>query len=413
MSFIVQKYGGSSVADIEKIRFVASKIKKYHWKGHQLVVVVSAMGKTTDQLLRMAASVHPRPPERELDMLLATGEQISVSLLSIALEALGVRSISLTGGQAGIITSEFYTKAKILRIHNDRIMSYLRERQVVIVAGFQGKTSNGDITTLGRGGSDTTACALAAALGADICEIFTDVNGVYTADPRIVPAARRINRISYDEMAEMASLGAKVLQLRAVDFSRKYGVRVHVRSTFSDEEGTWIKEGETVEEVKVRAITHTQDLVKIVLLGVPNIPGVAARIFKGLADQSVTVDMIIQSEGREDQNQKDFAFVISREDETKVRNVLENLGDDLPFQGIKFDDTMTRVSIVGAGIVSDPSIAFRMFRVLGEREINIDMISTSNLRISCLITRDKMEEAIEALHREFIGDEEVTLNEGI
>ncbi len=235
MNFIVQKYGGSSVADLERVRHVAYRIREYLEQGHQLVVVVSAMGKTTDQLLHMAFEVHPRPPERELDMLLATGEQISVSLLSITLDSLGINSISLTGGQAGIITSDFYTRAKILRIHSDRIRSHLSEGKVVIVAGFQGKTSNEDITTLGRGGSDATACALAAALHADYCEIFTDVSGVFTADPRIVPHAHKINRVSYDEMAEMASLGARVLQLRAVDFSQKYGVRVHVRSSFNKE----------------------------------------------------------------------------------------------------------------------------------------------------------------------------------
>ncbi len=399
------------MADLERVRHVAFRVKQYWELGHQLVVVVSAMGKTTDQLLHMAFEVHPRPPERELDMLLATGEQISVSLLSITLDALGIDSISLTGGQAGIITSDFYTRAKILRIHSARIRSHLAEGKVVIVAGFQGKTSNEDITTLGRGGSDATACALAAALGADFCEIFTDVNGVFTADPRIVSQARKIHRISYDEMAEMASLGARVLQLRAVDFSQKYGVRVHVRSTFSEEEGTWVEEVDTMEEVKVRAITHSRDLVKVVLLGVPNEPGVAARIFKVLAENMVSVDMIIQSEGSEAQNQKDFAFVVSKEDERKTRGALSDLGRVLLFQGQKFDDSVTRVSVVGVGIMSDSSIAHRIFRILGKCGINIDMISTSNLRISCLIPAERMEDAVRALHGEFLEDEEVTLNE--
>ncbi|WP_017872790.1 aspartate kinase [Candidatus Caldatribacterium saccharofermentans] len=410
MSLVVQKYGGSSVADLERIRHVASRVRRYFLEGHRLVVVVSAMGKTTDALLAMARELHPFPPEREVDMLLATGEQVSIALLSIALFAQGVPSISLTGGQAGIITTDVHTKARILRVEVERIFRHLNEGKVVIVAGFQGVTEDGDITTLGRGGSDTTACALAAALRADVCEIYTDVAGVFTADPRIVPEARKIPRISYDEMSEMASLGAKVLQLRAVGFSRLYQVRVHVRSTFLEEEGTWVEEVENMEEAKVRAITHSLEVVKVVLLGVPDEPGVAALILRTLADFSVSLDMIIQSEGRE--GKKDIAFVIPQEDEGKVRRALEDLQKTLSFEGVKFDGDVGKVSVVGAGVANDPRIAFRMFDALARCGVNIDMISTSNLRISCLIPKDRVEESVQALHRTFISDSEVILCEG-
>jgi len=410
VSLVVQKYGGSSVADLERIRHVASRVRRYFLEGHRLVVVVSAMGKTTDALLAMARELHPFPPEREVDMLLATGEQVSIALLSIALFAQGVPSISLTGGQAGIITTDVHTKARILRVEVERIFRHLNEGKVVIVAGFQGVTEDGDITTLGRGGSDTTACALAAALRADVCEIYTDVAGVFTADPRIVPEARKIPRISYDEMSEMASLGAKVLQLRAVGFSRLYQVRVHVRSTFLEEEGTWVEEVENMEEAKVRAITHSLEVVKVVLLGVPDEPGVAALILRTLADFSVSLDMIIQSEGRE--GKKDIAFVIPQEDEGKVRRALEDLQKTLSFEGVKFDGDVGKVSVVGAGVANDPRIAFRMFDALARCGVNIDMISTSNLRISCLIPKDRVEESVQALHRTFISDSEVILCEG-
>lgn len=410
MSLIVQKYGGSSVADLERIQRVASRIRKYFLEGHNVVVVVSAMGKTTDMLLAMAKELHPFPPEREIDMLLATGEQVSIALLSIALFAQGVPSISLTGGQAGIITTDTYTKARILRVEVARILRHLGERKVVIVAGFQGITEGGDITTLGRGGSDTTACALAAALHADVCEIYTDVEGVFTADPRIVPEARKIPRISYDEMSEMACLGAKVLQLRAVDFSRLYRVRVHVRSTFSENEGTWVEEVENMEDAKVRAITHSLDVVKVVLLGVPDRPGVAALVLRTLADCAASLDMIIQSEGRE--GKKDIAFVVPREDEGKIRKALEDLRRVLSFEDVTFDEGVGKVSVVGAGVASDPRIAFRMFDTLARLGVNIDMISTSNLRISCLIPKDRVTESVRALHETFIEDSEVTLREG-
>jgi len=411
MSLIVQKFGGSSVADLEKIRLVANRIKSYYDQGHQLVVVVSAMGKTTDHLLEMAREIHPSPPERELDMLLSTGEQVSIALLSMALDAYGVKAIALTGGQAGILTSGLHTKAKIITIETRRIFHHLDERKVVIVAGFQGICSGDDITTLGRGGSDTTACALAAALAADYCEIFTDVNGVYTADPRIVHEARKIHRISYDEMSEMANLGAKVLQLRSVDFSQVYGVKVHVRSTFSEDEGTWLENMRSMEDVKVRAITHNGNVIKVVFLEVPDRPGIAALIFKELANYSVSVDMIIQSEGRE--NKKDVAFVISKEDEGRMNTVISQLSEKINYKGVKLDDSVAKISIVGAGIASDPAIAYRMFHTLSSEGINIDMISTSNLRISCLIPKKDMDNSIRALHKEFIEDEEVAIHEEV
>ncbi|MCD6155459.1 MAG: aspartate kinase [Candidatus Atribacteria bacterium] len=325
MSLIVQKYGGSSVATFQKIQFVAKKIKKYFDQGHRLVVVVSAMGKTTDELLQKALTLHPSPPERELDMLLSTGEQVSIALLAIALDALGIPSVSLTGGQAGIITTDLHTKAKIIHIDTHRILKSLGQNKVVIIAGFQGKNLRDDITTLGRGGSDITACALAYALKADFCEIFTDVNGVFTADPRIVPQASKINQISYDEMSEMANLGAKVMQPRAVDFAHTYKVKVHVRCTFDSQEGTWIEEVSNMENARVRAVTHSGDVIKVVLQGVPDKPGIAAQIFEILANLSVS----------------------------------------------------------------------------------IDMINTSNLRISCLIPKGKMEESVRALHREFIEKEKI------
>lgn len=409
MSLIVQKYGGSSVADLERIRMVASRIRRYFLEGHSIVVVVSAMGKTTDTLLAMAQELHPLPPEREVDMLLATGEQVSIALLSIALSAWGVPSVSLTGGQAGIITTDTHTKARILRVQVERILRHLREGRVVIVAGFQGITEDGEITTLGRGGSDTTACALAAALQAEVCEIYTDVEGVFTADPRMVPKARKILRISYDEMSEMAGLGAKVLQLRAVDFARLYRVRVHVRSTFSESEGTWVEEVENMEDAKVRAITHNLDVVKVVLLGVPDKPGVAALVLRTLVDCAVSLDMIIQSEGRE--GKKDIAFVIPKEDRGKVRKALESLQEMLPFEGVTFDEGVGKVSVVGAGVANDPRIAFRMFDTLARLGVNIDMISTSNLRISCLIPRNRVAESVSALHETFIEDSEVMLRE--
>lgn len=405
MSLIVQKYGGSSVATLQKMQFVAEKIKKYFEQGHQLVVVVSAMGKTTDELLHKAFTLHPSPPERELDMLLSTGEQVSIALLAIALDALGIPSLSLTGGQAGIITTDLHTKAKIIHIDVHRILEGLEQNKVVIVAGFQGKNLQDDITTLGRGGSDTTACALAYALKADFCEIFTDVNGVFTADPRIVPQAKKIDRISYDEMSEMANLGAKVMQLRAVDFAHAYRVKVHVRCTFDDQEGTWIEEVGNMENAQVRAVTHSGDVIKVVLQGVPNRPGIAAQIFEALANLSVSIDMIIQSEGRE--TVKDVAFVVLKEDESKVKKAIEELRGKINFQNVILDYEKSRISIVGAGIASNPQIAYRMFKILAENNVNIDMISTSNLRISCLIPREKMEESVRALHREFIEEEKI------
>jgi len=405
VSLIVQKYGGSSVATLQKIQFVAEKIKKYFEQGHRLVVVVSAMGKTTDELLQKALALHPSPPERELDMLLSTGEQVSIALLAIALDALDIPSVSLTGGQAGIITTDLHTKAKIIHIDTRRILKSLEQNKVVIIAGFQGKNLQDDITTLGRGGSDITACALAYALRANFCEIFTDVNGVFTADPRIVPQASKINQISYDEMSEMANLGAKVMQPRAVDFAHTYKVKVHVRCTFDNQEGTWIKEVGNMENAQVRAVTHSGDVIKVVLQGVPNKPGIAAKIFEILANLSVSIDMIIQSEGRE--TVKDVAFVVLKEDENKIKRAIEELRNRIKFQNAILDYEKSRISIVGAGIASNPQIAHRMFKTLAANNVNIDMISTSNLRISCLIPKEKMEESVRALHREFIEKEKI------
>lgn len=405
---IVQKYGGSSVANIERIKKVAEKIVERAKERNRVVVVVSAMGKATDELIKMAAKITSSPDERELDMLISTGEQVSIALLTMAIHSLGWEAISFTGMQAGIVTNAVHTRAKVTAINHKKLKSALEKGKIVIVAGFQGIDANGDITTLGRGGSDTTAIALAAQLEADGCEIYTDVDGVYTADPRIVRTARRIPVISYDEMAEMASLGARVMHHRAIDLARNYEVKILVKSSFVSGEGTLIKEvGPMLERVIVRGVTQEINVGKIVVQGVPDVPGVAYKLFKALAEEEIIVDMIIQSSHRNEIN--DIAFTVAISDFNKTIKITKRLAEKIGAEGVISEPEVAKVSIVGAGITSDPAIAARMFGALAKEEINIDMISTSGIRISCLISSSRIEDAVRAIHKEFnldkVGEE--------
>lgn len=397
---IVQKYGGSSVADIDRVKKVAEKIVERVKEGNRVVVVVSAMGKTTDELIKMAGKITSSPNERELDMLISTGEQVSIALLTMAIHSLGWEAISFTGMQAGIVTNAVHTKAKVTAVNHKKLKSALEKGKIVIVAGFQGIDANGDITTLGRGGSDTTAIALAVQLEADGCEIYTDVDGVYTADPRIVRTARRIPVISYDEMAEMASLGAGVMHCRAIDLARNYKVKILVKSSFAPGEGTLIKEVvPMLERVIVRGVTQETNVGKIVVQGVPDVPGVAYKLFKALAEEEIIVDMIIQSSHRNKIN--DIAFTVAISDFNKTIKITKRLAEKIGAEGVVSELEVAKVSIVGAGITSDPAIAARMFGALAKEEINIDMISTSGIRISCLISSSRIEDAVRAIHKEF------------
>lgn len=397
---IVQKYGGSSVANIERVKKVAEKIVKRAKEGNKVVVVVSAMGKTTDELMKMAGKITSSPNERELDMLISTGEQVSIALLAMAIHSLGWDAISFTGMQAGIVTNAVHTRAKVTAVNHKKIKSALEKGKIIIVAGFQGINANGDITTLGRGGSDTTAIALAAQLEADGCEIYTDVDGVYTADPRIVRTARRIPVISYDEMAEMASLGARVMHYRAIDLARNYKVKILVRSSFVSGEGTLIMEVDPMlERVIVRGVTQEINVGKIVVQGVPDVPGVAYKLFKALAEEEIIVDMIIQSSHRKKIN--DIAFTVTISDFNKTIKITKRLAEKIGAQGVMSEPEVAKVSIVGAGITSDPAIAARMFGALAKEGVNIDMISTSGIRMSCLISSSRIEDAVRAIHKEF------------
>lgn len=405
---IVQKYGGSSVANIERIKKVAEKIVERAKERNRVVVVVSAMGKATDELIKMAAKITSSPNERELDMLISTGEQVSIALLTMAIHSLGWDAISFTGMQAGIVTNAVHTRAKVTAVNHKKIKSALEKGKIIIVAGFQGINANGDITTLGRGGSDTTAIALAAQLEADGCEIYTDVDGVYTADPRIVRTARRIPVISYDEMAEMASLGARVMHYRAIDLARNYKVKILVKSSFVSGEGTLIMEVDPMlERVIVRGVTQEINVGKIVVQGVPDVPGVAYKLFKALAEEEIIVDMIIQSSHRNEIN--DIAFTVAISDFNKTIKITKRLAEKIGAEGVMSEPEVAKVSIVGAGITSDPAIAARMFGALAKEGVNIDMISTSGIRISCLISSSRIEDAVRAIHKEFnldkVGEE--------
>ena len=402
MALIVQKYGGSSVADAEKIKGVAHRVVDTAKDGHGVVVVVSAMGKTTDGLIRLAQEITPAPNEREMDMLLATGEQVSIALLAMAIEALGHKASSFTGEQAGIRTDAAHTRARIVGIGGDKVRRALDDGHIAIVAGFQGVTDDpvGDITTLGRGGSDLTAVALAAALSAEVCEIYTDVDGVYTADPNIVPEARKLDRISYDEMLEMASLGAKVLQSRSVEFAKKHGVAVHVRSSVRSDGGTLVtREDPNMEAVVVTGIAHDRSQAKVTIRRVPDRPGIAAQVFGAVADHGIVVDMIVQNVSRD--GNSDISFTVPRADRAKVVRTLEEVGRRVGAESVVHDDRIAKVSIVGVGMRSHSGVAARMFHALSAEGINIQMISTSEIAVSCVIEDKYTELAVRALHETF------------
>lgn len=400
MALLVQKYGGTSVADAACIRRVAERIKRLRQEGHDLVVVVSAMGDTTDRLLQLAREINPEPDERELDMLLATGEQVSIALLAMALHAIGVDAVSMTGFQAGIVTDTVHTKAKIQGINPERVREALQAGKVVIVAGFQGMTPSADISTLGRGGSDTTAVALAAVLKADRCQIFTDVDGVYTADPRIVPQARKIPEMAFDEMLELASLGAKVLQSRAVEFAKKYGVELEVLSSFSDVPGTIVKEEvKEMENVVVRGVAADTSQAKVTIAGVPDRPGIAATVFGLLHDENVNVDMIVQNVS--EHGYTDISFTVAEEDLARCRRVLGRIVEKVGARGYNVDEDVAKVSVVGIGMRSHSGVAYRMFKALADNNINIEMISTSEIKISVVIRRADAERAARVLHNAF------------
>lgn len=400
MGVVVKKFGGTSLADIEKIKQVASRVYQDKRKGQDIVVVVSAMGNTTDELINLAKKLSPDPPEREMDMLISTGEQVSASLLAIALNAIGCQAVSLTAHQAGIRTDSIHTRARIVGIDPKRLRKEIDSKKVVVVTGFQGMSQDEDITTLGRGGSDLTAVAIAVVLGADICEIYTDVDGIYTADPNVVPNSRRLDFISYDEMLEMASLGAKVLQPRSVEFAKRYGTKIHVRSSLTRSKGTMvIEEVACMEKMLVSGVAGDENQAKITILSVPDRPGVAAKVFRALAFEEINVDMIIQSGGEEGRN--DISFTVARDDLKKSLAALNDVVKELGSRGIVWDDGVAKVSIVGVGMRTHPGVAAKMFEALANGGINIEMISTSEIKISCVIRREEMQKAMRLLHDAF------------
>jgi aspartate kinase len=400
VSIIVQKYGGTSVADAARIQAVAERIVGARRQGHEVVVVVSAMGDTTDDLAAMAHELTPMPNPRELDLLLTAGERIAMSLLSIAINAAGYPAASYTGSQAGIITDTAHGKAKIIDIRPGRILEALSKGNIVIVAGFQGVSTAYDVTTLGRGGSDTTAVALAAALSAEACEIYTDVRGVFTADPRIVPEARRLHAVSYEEMLELAASGAKVLQLRSVEYARTHGVNVHVRSSFTDEPGTWIIEEDVrMEQAIISGVAADDSEAKVTVQGVPDRPGVAAAIFRAVAEEGAGVDMIVQNAARDER--ADVSFLVPKTDLPRVSALLERVVKDVGGSGFVTDDGVARVSLVGAGIKSNPAVVADMFDALASEGINLEMISTSSIRVSCVIRADDKDRAVRCIHAKF------------
>jgi aspartate kinase len=400
MALVVQKFGGTSVGDADRIRAVADHIARTRREGSDVVAVVSAMGKTTDDLIRLADSVSANQPAREYDMLVSAGERITAPALCMALAGLGVVATSFTGSQAGIITDTDHTRAKILEIRPDRLREALADGVVPVVAGFQGVSTERDVTTLGRGGSDTTAVALAAVLGADACEIYTDVTGVFTADPRVVPTAHRINRISFEEMLEIAATGGRVLNLRSVEFARNHHVPLHVRSSFTWEPGTWVVEEDAdMEEAVVTAVTHDTSEAKVTVSGVPDHPGIAARLFRALADRSINVDMIVQNTSTH--GTTDISFTVPKTDLSVSVETAQSHSDELGATGVTSDSDVSRVSLIGAGMKTHPGIAATMFETLANEKINIDMISTSTIRTSCIVRTDDVERAVRCLHAAF------------
>jgi aspartate kinase len=409
VGLIVQKYGGSSVADADGIKRVAQRIVRTHKGGDQVVVAVSAMGDSTDELIELAGQVSPLPPARELDMLLTAGERISMALLAMAIANLGMEARSFTGSQAGVITDGAHGRARIIDVTPGRISSALAAGAIPIVAGFQGVSQDSkDVTTLGRGGTDTTAVALAAALGADVCEIYTDVDGVFTADPRIVMSARRIPRISYEEMLEMAACGAKVLMLRCVEYARRYDVPIHVRSSFSERAGTWVgghantdAEEAGMEQAIISGVAHDRSEAKITVVGVPDRVGEAARIFNAIAEAGINIDMIVQNVSAVATGRTDISFTLPRDDGQRGMATLQRLRETVGYESLLYDDRIGKVSLIGAGMRSHPGVTARFFGALAEAGVNIEMISTSEIRISVVVDQDDIDLAVTATHKAF------------
>ena len=410
MGLIVQKYGGSSVADAECIKRVAKRIMETRKSGHEVCVVVSAMGDTTDELIDLARQVAPILEGREYDMLLTAGERISMSLVAMAINSMGGDARSFTGSQAGVITDQSFNKARITSVTPGRIRAALDDGAITIVAGFQGVSElTKDITTLGRGGSDTTAVALAAALGADACEIYTDVDGVFTADPRLVPKARKLHRVQYEEMLELCASGAKILHLRSVEYARRYNVPIHVRSSFSQHEGTWIRsisEGDPVEQAIISGVAHDTSEAKVTVVGVPDKPGEAAQIFRTIADAQLNSDMVVQNISAAATGRTDISFTLPKDDGRRAIATLQRVQDAIGFEGLLYDDQIAKVSLVGAGMKSHPGVTAVFFEALSEVGVNAEMISTSEIRISVVCRADTVRDAVAALHTAFNLDAE-------
>jgi len=406
MGLIVQKYGGSSVSDAEAMKRVASRIVATKKAGHQVVVVVSAMGDTTDELIDLANQITPLPAGRELDMLLTAGERISMALLAMAIKNLGHEALSFTGSQAGVITDSKHGRARIIDVTPGRIQEALSQDAIAIVAGFQGISQDTkDVTTLGRGGSDTTAVALAAALEADVCEIYTDVDGVFSADPRIVPAARKLKSVTYDEMLELAASGAKVLHLRCVEYARRFELPIHVRSSFSNLEGTWVvsdqPEGGDMEQAIISGIAHDKSEAKITIVGVPDRAGVAARIFQSIADSDINIDMIVQNVSAAATGLTDISFTLPRREGSKATSIVQKLQGEIGFQSIQYDDQIGKLSLIGAGMRSHPGVTATFFAAMADAGVNIEMISTSEIRISIVCRQADLDRAVKAAHTAF------------
>lgn len=405
MSLVVQKYGGSSLSDAESIKRVARRIVDTKKAGNDVCVVVSAMGDTTDELLDLANEVSPMPPAREMDMLLTAGERISMALVAMAIDSLGSTVRSFTGSQAGVITDDSHGKARIIDVTPGRITSAIDDGHIVIVAGFQGVSQGSkEITTLGRGGSDTTAVALAAALDADVCEIYTDVDGIFTADPRIVPSARQIKSITHEEMLEMAASGAKILHLRCVEYARRFDMPIHVRSSFSHKEGTWVSsqpQGETVEDPIIGGVAHDRTEAKITVVGVPDSPGKAGEIFQAVADAQINLDMIVQNVSATETGLTDISFTLPMTDGQKAIAALDQLRDEVGFDQLIYDDQIGKISLVGAGMRTHPGVSATFFKALADAGVNIEMISTSEIRISVITRSDQLDDAVRAVHSAF------------